>query len=179
MSSPQKIADTPAFTALLDAYARWQDFAQRSAHDTSSLCNIPGYNQHAHVSAPTSPSLAFIMACPYIDVQDIPKGERNCSICTDPYNHLSDRATKNDGRVKIAQRLPCGHHLCDNCMYEWLNPSAKINNNTCPFDRRILFPKLPHFLNTEGIQGRLDLVDWFNGARGRQPIGAERDQTAG
>ena len=63
-------------------------------------------------------------------------------------------------------------------MYEWLNPFAKSNNNTCPFDRRVLFPKLPHFLNTEGIQVRLDLVDWFNGAREREPVGAKRDQTA-
>ena len=171
MSSPEHYPDTPAFAALLDAYARWQDFEQKPAQGTGALTP-------SNVPLPTSPPLVFIMACPYIDVQDIPEGERNCSICTDPYNHLSDRAKK-DRSVKVAQRLPCGHHLCDNCMYQWLDPFAQSNNNTCPFDRRVLFPKFPPFLHTEGIQERLDLLDWFNGARGRVPMGAERDRTAG
>lgn len=56
---------------------------------------------------------------------------------------------------------------------------AKSNNNTCPFDRKILFPKLAHSQTTEGIQQRLDLFDLFDGVRGRQLVGAERDETAG
>lgn len=171
MSSPEHDTDSPAFAALQDAYARWQDFEQKSAQGTGALTP-------SNVPLPTSPPLAFIMACPYIDVQDIPEDERSCPICTDPYNRLSDRA-KNDRREKVAQRLPCGHHLCDNCIYQWLDPFAQSNNSTCPFDRRVLFSKFPPFLHTEGIQGRLDLLDWFNSARGRVPVGAERDRMAG
>lgn len=145
------------------------------APDTPSLSNVPGHDEHAHLSAPTSASLAFIMTCPYIDVADLPEDERNCPICPDPYHRLSDRARDLD--LKVAQRLPCGHYLCNHCLFKWLDPFEQSNNNTCPFDRRVLFPKFPHSLNTEGIQARIDLVDWFNEARGRQPLGAERDAT--
>lgn len=117
------------------------------------------------------------MTCPYIDVPDLPKDERNCPVCFDPYHHLSDRVR--DDEAKVAQRLPCGHYLCNHCLCKWLDPFEESNNNTCPFDRSVLFPQLPHFLDTEGIQGRVDLVDWLNGARGRHPVGAERDRTAG
>ena len=127
--------------------------------------------------ATTSPPLAFIITCPYIDVQDIPNDERNCPICTEPYHHLSDRA--NDRGVKAAKRLPCKHHPCHDCSDGWLNPFAKSNNNTCPLDRKILFPKLALSQTTEGIQQRLDLFDLFDGVRGRQLLGAERDETAG
>ncbi|KAL9068222.1 MAG: hypothetical protein Q9161_006355 [Pseudevernia consocians] len=175
MSSLQNHPDTPAFTALLDAYTRWQYFEQMSAQDTLSLSNVPGHNEHAHLSVPVSASLAFIMTCPYIDVPDLPEDERNCPICPDPYHRLSDRVR--DFNLKVAQRLPCGHYLCNHCLFKWLDPFKQSNNNTCPFDRRVLFPKFSHFLNTEGIQARIDLVDWFNEARGRQPLGAERDET--
>lgn len=122
-------------------------------------------------------AFARIMSCPYIDIAEIPEDERNCPICTDPYHHLNDQARERD--LKVAQRLPCGHYLCNNCLYKWLSPIAESNNNTCPFDRRVFFPKFPPFLNTEGLQGRLDLVDWFNEAKGEQPLGVERDRIRG
>ncbi|CAD6585555.1 MAG: hypothetical protein ASARMPRED_002191 [Alectoria sarmentosa] len=179
MSPPQSRPDTPAFNALLDAFARWQDFGQMSTQGSISLSNVPGNDEHAHRSVTISASLDFIMSCPYIDVRDFPEDERNCPVCTDPYHDLSDRERDRDRDLKVAQRLPCGHHLCNHCLYKWLDPFEWSNNNTCPFDRRVLFPKFPHFLNTEGLQERLDLVDWFNEARGRQPLGVERDQTKG
>ena len=175
MSSPQNHPDKPAFTALLDVYTRWQDFEQTSAQGTSRPGNDSGYDEHAHLPIPKSAPLDFIMSCPYIDIPDIPDDERSCPICTDPYHHLSDRAREPD--LKIAQRLPCGHYLCGYCLYRWLDPFAQSNNNTCPFDRRVLFPKFAHFLSTEGIQQRLDLVDWFHQVRGRPPAGDERDLT--
>ena len=175
MSSAQHHPDKPAFTALLDVYARWQDFEQTPAQGISNPRNGSGDDEHAHLPRPKSAPLDFIMSCPYIDIPDIPDDERNCPICTDPYHHLSDRAGEPDS--KIAQRLPCGHYLCNCCLYQWLNPYAQSNNNTCPFDRRVLFPKFAHFLSTEGIQQRLNLVDWFHQVRGRPPAGDERDLT--
>lgn len=116
------------------------------------------------------------MNCPYIDVPDLPEDQRICHLCTDPYNYLSDRAK--DIQLKIAQRLPCRHYVCNFCLPQWLDPTDESNNNTCPFDRTVLFPKFSHFLNTRGMQERSDLLDWLNGARGRHPTGAERDGTA-
>ncbi|KAL9138225.1 MAG: hypothetical protein Q9175_000551 [Cornicularia normoerica] len=176
-SSTQHHPDTPAFTALLDAHVRWQDFEQMSALGTLSLSNVAEHDEPARLSIPTSAALAFIMSYPYIDIADLAEDERICPICKDPYHHLSDR-TK-DRKVKVAQRMPCGHYLCDHCICKWLSPFEQSNNNTCPFDRRVLFPKLLDFLNTEGMQGRADLIDWLNGARGRHPEGAERDPTGG
>ena len=161
----------------MNAYAGWQHFEQEYAQGTLSQSKVPGYDEHTHLSMPIPRPLAFIMACPYIDVQEIPEGERNCSICSDPYHEPSDRAT-NDRSVKVAQRLPYGHQLCDNCMDAWLYPFGRSNNNTCPFDRRVFFPKPPHYLNTEGIQGRLGLVRWLNRATGRQIDATERDLIA-
>lgn len=177
MSSSQNHPEAPAFTSLLDAYNRWQDFEQLSARRFLCLSNVPEHGERAHVSVPTSAALAFIMTCPYIDVPALPEDERICPICKDPYHHLSDRVK--DDKLQVAQRLPCRHYLCNHCLYKWLDPFDESNNNTCPFDRRVLFPKLPHFLNTEGMQQRADLVDWFNEARERHPRGSERDQTAG
>lgn len=175
MSSSQHPPDTPAFTALLDAYARWQNFEHDSVRGTMSVRNVPGYDEQAHLSRRTPAPLAFLLACPLIDLSHLPEDERTCPICTDPYHRLSDRTS--DQRVRVAQRLPCGHHLCNQCMFEWLTPFAESNNNSCPFDRRVLFPKFPPVLNTEGIQERLDLADWFATATGRQPVGAERNLT--
>ena len=107
------------------------------------------------------------MSRPYIDAQDFSKNERKCPICADPYHPLSDRG-RDDGKVKLAQKLPCGHHLCDDCMYQWLEPFGASNNNTCPFDRRVFFPKLPPPFNTEGIQRRVDLLDWLTATQSWQ-----------
>lgn len=63
MSSPQRNPEAPAFTCLLDAYNRWQDFEQLSARNSPSLSNIPDRDEHAHVSVPTPASLAFMMTC--------------------------------------------------------------------------------------------------------------------
>ncbi|CAF9933217.1 hypothetical protein IMSHALPRED_009094 [Imshaugia aleurites] len=172
MSSSQN-HPTPAFTALLDAHARWQHFEQMSALGTPSPSDAPGHDEHAHLSIPTSAS--FILACPYIDVADLPEDERSCHICSDPYHHLSEWA--GNPELKAAQRLPCGHLLCTSCLCKWLNPFDASNNNTCPFDRRVLFPQFAHYLSTEGMQERADLVDWFNAATGRRPEGVERVQT--
>lgn len=177
MSSPQLHPEAPAFTCLLDAYNRWQDFEQSSAQDILSLRNVPIREEHAQIFIPTPASLAFMMACPYIDVPALPEDERICSICKDPYHHLSERAR--DENLNFAQQLPCRHHLCNHCLYKWLDPFDQANNNTCPYDRRVLFPKFSHFLSTEGMQQRADLVDWYNEARERHPAGGERDQTRG
>lgn len=175
MSSAQHHPMAPAFANLLDAYALWQDFEQMSAQATLNPGNVPGYDEHTHLSVPTPASAAFIMSCPYIDVPDIPEGERICCVCTDPYNYLTDYA--NNDELKIAQRLPCRHYVCNHCLCKWLDPFDRSNNNTCPYDRRVLFPKFSHFLNTEGMQERSDLLDWFNGARERHPMGAEGFRT--
>ena len=177
MSSPQHYPEAPAFTRLLDAYNRWQDFEQLSAQNILSLRNVPMREEHAQISVPTPASLAFIMTCPYIDIPALPEDERICPICKDPYHPLSDRVT--DENLKVAQQLPCKHYLCNHCLYKWLDPFDQSNNNTCPYDRSVLFPKFPHFLSTEGMQQRADLVDWYNEARERHPAGGERDQTRG
>ena len=177
MSSPQIDPEAPAFTCLLDAYDRWQDFEQSSAQNILSLRNVPISEEHAQTSVPTPASLAFMMTCPYIDVPALPEDERICHVCKDPYHYLNDRVQ--DENLKVAQRLPCRHYLCNHCLYQWLDPFDQSNNNTCPYDRRVLFPKLPHFLSTEGMQQRADLVDWYNEARERHPAGGERDQTRG
>ena len=114
--------DAPAFSALLDAYARWQHFDQASAQGILDSSNAAADPKQVYLPVPTSAPLAFIMSCPYIDVPDIPEDARSCPICTDPYHHLSDRA--NDSELKVAQRLACGHYLCDRCVFEWLNPFA-------------------------------------------------------
>ena len=87
---------------------------------TLSPSNTPGYDEDANLLAPKSAALAFLIASRYIEVQDIPEDERNRSIRTEPYHHLSDR--ENDRGVKIAKMLPCRYHLCDDCTHEWLNP---------------------------------------------------------
>ena len=179
MSLFQHPPDTPASNALVDAFARWQDSEQIPAQATLSVSGVSGIHGHAHRSVKTPASLAFIMSCPYIDVAEILEDERSCPICTDSYHYLNDHARLRDRDLKVAQRLPCGHHLCNKCLYQWLNPLAESNNNTCPFDRRVFFPKFPPFLNTEGLQGRLDLIDWFHEAYGQQPLRDERDRIKG
>ena len=173
MSSNQSQLYDPHLTAVLNAYARWRHFEQGPAQGTATPRNLPRYDQHAHLSISLSPPMAFLMSCPCIDAQKLPEDERNCPICTEPYHPLSDRGRDNH-KVKFAQRLPCDHHLCDKCMYQWLEPFGASNNNTCPFDRRVLFPKLPPPFNTEGIQQRVDLLDWLTATQGRQFQGADR-----
>lgn len=41
MSLSQHHPDTPAVNALLDAFARWQDFEHMSAQGTLNLSNVP------------------------------------------------------------------------------------------------------------------------------------------
>ena len=53
-------------------------------------------------------------------------------------------------------------------MYQWLEPFGANNNNTCPFDRRVLFPKLAPLFNTEGIEQRVELLDWLTATQNWQ-----------
>ena len=89
MSSTQSQLENPHLDALLNAYARWQHSRQGPAQGTATPRNPPGYDQHAHLSVSMLPALAFLMSPPYIDAQDLPKNERNCPICADPYHRLS------------------------------------------------------------------------------------------
>ena len=104
MSSPQHSPDTSAFTALLDSYARWQDFEHKPAQATLSPSNVP---------VPTSPPLAFIMTCPYIDVQDVPDGERNCPHLHRPIPppERSSKGPRSENRAEAALRTPSVRQL--------------------------------------------------------------------
>ncbi|XPS67836.1 hypothetical protein M3J09_000132 [Ascochyta lentis] len=55
-----------------------------------------------------------------------------CPICKEPYSSSSPPIL-----------LPeCGHIFCQPCITAWFN-SGLENANTCPLDRRVLFPCLP------------------------------------
>ena len=183
MSSPQPQPLTPAITAiaaLQNAYTGWQDFKQTSAQFTPSPHNVPNDANHASNPAPPSAALAFIQSCPYIELADIPEHERNCPVCFAPYHPLSALGkpphAKKEENIIIVQRMPCGHYMCNSCLYKWLDPLDERSNNTCPYDRRVLFPKL--LPGTEGLQQRVDLIDWIYSIRGQPPAGDERDRTS-
>ena len=180
MSLPPPQYPTPAITALLNAYKGWLAFDQTSAQTTPSPYNVSKHANHVHNPGPPSAALAFIQSCPYIDLADIPEYERKCPICYDPYHPLSELRKmlqeKKDENIIFAQRMPCGHHMCNSCLYNWLDPLDQRNNNTCPYDRRVLFPKL--LPGTEGLQQRVDLIDWIYGIRGQPPAGEERRKTS-
>ena len=180
MSSPQLQPLTAAITALRKAYTGWQAFEQALARTTPSPDNAPNHVNHAHNSVPPSAALLFIQSCPYIDLADIPVHERNCPVCFDPYHPLSELGKspqeKKDENIIFVQRMPCGHYMCNSCLYNWLDPLDQRNNNTCPYDRSVFFPKfLP---GTEGLQQRVDLIDWIYSVRGQPPAGDERCKTS-
>lgn len=52
--------------------------------------------------------------------------------------------------------------MCNGCLFEWLCPFDITNNNTCPHCRAVCFPKFEPGNTAEGIQARIDLVDWTN-----------------
>ena len=170
----------PAMTSLLNAYKGWRAFEQTSAQTTPSPRNVPNHDDYANNPAPPSAALA-IQSCPYADLADIPEHERNCPVCYDPYHPLSELGKtpqeKWEANIVFVQRMPCGHYLCNRCLYKWLDPLDERNNNTCPYDRRIFFPKLSP--GTEGLQQRVDLIDWIYSVRGQPPAGDERSRSSG
>ena len=165
-------------TAVLKAYRGWKAFEQTSAQTIPSPRNDPNHEDHAHDPAPPSAALAFIQSCPYIDLADIPEHERNCPVCFDPYHPLSELGkppqAKKEENIIFVQRMPCGHHMCNSCLYKWLDPLDERNNNTCPYDRSVLFPRFQSLPGAEGVQQRVDLIDWIYNVRGQPPAGDER-----
>ncbi|KAM0798306.1 hypothetical protein BDR22DRAFT_891362 [Usnea florida] len=182
MSFPQPQYPTSAIIALLNAYRGWQAFEQTSAQTTLSPHNVPYHADHAHNPAPPSAALAFIQSCPYIDLADIPEHDRKCPVCYDSYHPLTELGKTPQEKVEeniiFVQRMPCGHYLCNRCLYKWLDPLDQRNNNTCPYDRSALFPRFQPLPGARGVQQRVDLTDWIYSVRGQPLAGEERRKTS-
>ena len=80
----------------------------------------------------------FLRRVPYIPTESLPKEDRNCLICQEPYDNSRPLqrlfSSKND---HYPVRLPCTrHHIGLRCLIEWT--LSEHFNNQCPLDRRLM-----------------------------------------
>ena len=88
-----------------------------------------------------------------------------------PLGSCNDNMVKdvNDDVIEEAIRLPCSHVIGSKCLARWLHPLEPANNNTCPYCRAVCFPAYQPVCTLEGIQARLDALDWCIHVRGTGP----------
>lgn len=156
---PPNGADDTALIALVRAFSRWQKGEPKSADGISDSI-IASYLSIAddQPPIPKPPCFAFLQSLATIDPTDLPADERDCDVCFQAYRPWSDQEHQFEDCV--ATRLPCNHVVGSRCIFQWLWPLIEVQQNSCPYCRKTLFPKMASIRKVEGLQERVDLSDW-------------------
>lgn len=150
----------PAFHEFLGAFAQLQRLESLASGKAPEPVRLELEWLNVKSGIPPPKSIAFFDSLLSVDAQEISEDRRDCAICVSPFASLYGKDVDN---AVIALRLPCGHLLCQDCLWQWFRPArAKPDNNTCPHCRTVCFPKLADVHTTEGLQERVDMVDWIH-----------------
>lgn len=155
MSQLQPTFSTPAFAKLLKAFDSLLDYEDALAGKNQGPSNVPLRNND---EVPIPPAFILSGGCEEVDLPDIPLDSRTCLVCFDSYHTIAAHLANDE--LIVAKRLPCGHLLCDLCLAKWFCP-LNTDNNTCPYCRAEMFPKVPSTGMVEGVQARCDSYTWL------------------
>ena len=167
----------PAMRKLLEAFTRWREEEEGHADvfflSSEKVANALGIELQTR-SIPCPAPIAFLESLPSVDLAELTEDSRDCGICTQsmaPLGSCNDNMVKdvNDDVIEEAIRLPCSHVIGSKCLARWLHPLEPANNNTCPYCRAVCFPAYQPVCTLEGIQARLDALDWCIHVRGTGP----------
>ena len=122
-----------------------------SSHRDLQTVTMDDINDYARRAA-SARAEAFLSSLKPLSLMDLPKNNRDCPICLEPY------LTPCPGERPV--RLPCHHVMGKDCLQKWVKSDVRNrNNNACPYVRHLLFslPTLP--LYTRGQTSLVGCAD--------------------
>ena len=176
MSLAEYTNSPPAMLSLLAAYHRWQKeegLFQSRTDEVGQMQEALGLHTPVSRHLAPPPEVAFLATLPLLDVKELSTDDRFCGICHETFD--APQVQSQNTEKEAASRLPCGHVFGICCLSNWIDPRWDGRNNTYPYCRRKLFNKLSSYDTPEGLQARLDVIDWFGQNRENPPLTGQQD----